>query len=62
MGLWEILGLVASGVVTTAGAVWALRDKLGDIEKALAVHVIEEASERKQLTARVVKLEGRRRR
>ncbi len=54
-------GLAASLVVAISGATWALRSKLSDVETALKVHVIEEASKSEVLTGRVIKLEKRRR-
>ena len=57
----ETLALVVSMVATAAAAVWALRSKLGDVEKALAVHVVEETSAREKLEGRVVRLERKRR-
>jgi hypothetical protein len=55
------IALIVTVVSCTAAGVWLLRSAVGGVEKALAVHVVEESTGREALTARVVKLERRRR-
>lgn len=60
-GLHLFISLVTfAGVV--AGATWALRTKLSDIEVALKGHVTQDEEVHKDQGARILKLEGRRKR
>lgn len=56
----ETFALICSVVGSVTAGTWLLRSKLSDLETALKVHTIEELHERKELTARVIKLERRR--
>ncbi len=49
------IGLAITVAVTVAGATWALRSKLGDIDTKLA-SVVEKVTGHE---ARIIKLEGR---
>jgi hypothetical protein len=48
--------LTIAGLVI--GATWALRSKLGDIEKALSAHVASDTQQFRALDARVTRLEN----
>ena len=59
----ETIALIVTIAVAIVGGTWSIRSKLSDIEKAVAalgVRVVVEEKERKQLTARVVRLEAKR--
>ena len=58
MSILEILSLVCSGALTAAGATWALRSKLSEIQTALSTHVAKNEMEHFQLDARILKLEA----
>lgn len=58
----SLISLIVSGAAIVGGATWALCNKLGALEKALAVHVENDTAQFKSLDNRVIKLEGRRKR
>lgn len=53
----ETFALIVTGITVAGGSTWALCWALRDIKEALAIHVIEEKSEREKLAGRVIKLE-----
>lgn len=55
----DVIPLIISGAATAAAAVWALRSKLSDLEKALAVDVSGNAQEHAHFEARLTRLERR---
>ncbi len=58
-GFVETLGVVFSVVASTIAATWVLRSKLCDIERALSDHASSDASNFKELGAKIIKLETR---
>lgn len=52
---------VVSFAVIAGGCTWALARALGNVEKALSIHVAEDKATHADLTGRVIKLEKRRR-
>lgn len=57
----ETVALIVSIVGTSVGATWLLRSKLSDLESALKTHVADDTAKFEGLTARVIKMERRRR-
>ncbi len=56
----DISGLIVAILASAIGATWALRSKLGDIEKAMLEHVAADAAVHAAQEAKIFKLEGRR--
>ncbi len=54
----DAVGLILTAVGCTAGATWLIRSALSDLEKALALHVAEDA----EIHAKVILLEKQRKR
>ncbi len=57
----ETLALIGTMVATAVTATWVLRSKLSDVECGLKAHVAEDARQFETLTAKVIKMERRRR-